>query len=297
MTPTQLRAFHLVAQEGGFSGAARAASLSQPTLSSQVKALEAAYGVRLFERQGRGVRPTELGQTLHAITSRLFAAEDEARELLGGAKSLTRGHLRIAADSASHVMPVLAEMRRRHGGITFTLRIGNSAEVLRALLDYAADIAVMARSTSDPRLHAAELRRDRLVLFVGTGHAWARRRRVPLAALEGKDIVLRERGSITREVFEAALAAAGVRPQSLFEVQTREAVREAVAAGFGIGVVFESELGEEHRFRAVTVSDAPLAVAEYAVCLQERRRLALVRAFFDAIGATDTVGHTSVKNP
>jgi aminoethylphosphonate catabolism LysR family transcriptional regulator len=297
MTPSQLRAFHLVALESGFTGAARASGTSQPTLSAQVKALEASYGVRLFERQGRGVRATELGQALYAVTARLFAAEDEARALLGGAKSLTRGHLRIAADSASHVMPVLAEVRRRHGGITFSLRIGNSAEVLRDLLGYEADIAVMARMTSDPRLFATELKRDRLILFVPVSHPWSRRRRVKLADTADQDIVLRERGSITREVFEQTLAAAGIRPRSLFEVQTREAVREAVAAGFGIGVVFEGELGEDPRFHPVVVIDAALAVAEYAVCLQERRRLALVRAFFDAIEAPGGVSHKNVTPP
>ena len=77
------------------------------------------------------------------------------------------------------------------------------------------------------------------------------------------------------------MAAAGVQPRAIIEVQTREGVREAVAAGFGIGAVFESEFGEDRRFGAIVVSDTDLAVAEYAVCLQERRRVALVRAFMD----------------
>ena len=80
---------------------------------------------------------------------------------------------------------------------------------------------------------------------------------------------------------EQTLAAAGVKPGALFEVQTREGVREAVAAGFGVGVVFESEFGSDDRFRPIRVADADLAVGEYAVCLQQRRGLALVRAFFD----------------
>ena len=87
--------------------------------------------------------------------------------------------------------------------------------------------------------------------------------------------------TITREVLEQAMAAADIRPRSIVEVETREGVREAVAAGFGIGAVFASELGEDRRFRTVAVTDADLAVAEYAVCLQERRRVALVRAFMD----------------
>jgi LysR family transcriptional regulator, low CO2-responsive transcriptional regulator len=139
----------------------------------------------------------------------------------------------------------------------------------------------MAKMTSDPRIYSTKLREDRLVLFVPQDHAWARRRRVRLAELAGRDIVVRERGSITREVFEARLAQAGIVSGSLIDVQTREAVREAVAAGFGVGVVFDSEFGSDTRFHPIDVSDADLTVGEYVACLQERRRLALVRAFLD----------------
>jgi aminoethylphosphonate catabolism LysR family transcriptional regulator len=278
---TQLRAFHLVAEAGSFSLAARTAGLSQPTLSAQVRALEAGYAVDLFDRRGRGVRMTPTGQSLLTLTTRLIAAEEEARALLTGGRALTRGHLRVSADSAYHVMPILAELKRLHPGLTFTLKIDNSAAVLDHLTEHGADIAVMAKMTSDPSIHSMKLREDRLVLFVTQDHPWARRRRIRLGELTGRDIVVRERGSITREVFEERLAQAGVVPKSLTEVQTREAVREAVAAGFGIGVVFDSEFGTDARFHAIEVSDSDLSVGEYVVCLQERRRLPVVRAFLN----------------
>ncbi|MBM3647929.1 MAG: LysR family transcriptional regulator [Alphaproteobacteria bacterium] len=281
MTPTQLRTFHLVAESGSFSAAARASGLSQPNLSSQVTALEQAYGVRLFDRRGRSVAPTETGRQLHGITIRLFAVHDEARALLAGEQALTRGHLRIAADSAHHVVPIMAALRDRARPLTFALSIDNSAVVLDRLLRHEADVAVMAKSVSDPRLHAVRLRTDRVILFVPRRHPLARRGRAPLAALAGQALVLRERGSITREVLEQAMAAADVRPDAIVEVQTREGVREAVAAGFGVGAIFHSELGDDRRFHRVLIADAQLDVAEYAVCLQERRRVALVRAFMD----------------
>ena len=284
MNLTQLRAFHVVARAGSFSLAARTGGASQPTLSAQVKALEASYGVGLFARKGRGVQLTPVGQSLHAITSRLFAAEDEAQALLAGSRALTRGHLRVSADSAYHVMPILKALKRRHEGLTFSLKIDNSAAVLEQLIDHSADIAVMAKMTSDPRLFSMKLREDRLVLFAQRGHPWAKRQRIPLAEIGGRDLVVRERGSITREVFETRLAEANLKPGTLIEVQTREAVREAVAAGFGIGVVFESEFGNDARFRPIHVADAELAVSEYVVCLEERRRLALVRTFIDIAG-------------
>ncbi len=281
MNLTQIRAFHVVASAGSFSLAARTEGLSQPTLSAQVKALEATYGVGLFNRRGRGVQMTPAGQSLFAITTRLFAAGEEAHALLAGSRDLTRGHLRVSADSAYHVIPILAELKKRHEGLTFTLKIDNSAVVLEQLLGHTADVAVMAKVTSDPRIHSMKLREDRLVLFVPRKHALASRRRMRLADLAGHDIVVRERGSITREVFEAGLAAARVVPGSLIEVQTREAVRETVAAGFGIGVVFDSEFGHDSRFHPITVADADFNVGEYVACLEDRRRLALVRAFLD----------------
>ncbi len=94
MNHSQLRAFHAVAREGSFTRAARAESLSQPNLSGQVKALEAAYGVRLFERRGRGVELTELGRQLYALTDRVFALEGEAQALLAGSDHRPSAHRR-----------------------------------------------------------------------------------------------------------------------------------------------------------------------------------------------------------
>lgn len=282
---TLLRAFHHVAEAGGFTRAAEASGVSQPTLSSQVRLLEATHGVSLFDRKGRGVVLTPLGRRLHDLTARLFAAALDADALLEGARTLQRGHLRIAADSATHVMPILAVMRQRHAGLTFSLAIDNSTNVLQLLLDYAVDIAVTARATSDPRIHAVLLKQDRLVLFAPVGHPLAGAGRATLAAVAGQDLVLRERGSITREVFEARLAEQQIRPGTLMEVQSREAVREAVLAGFGLGVVFESELGQESGLARIDITDADLTVAEYITCLESRRRLPLVRGFLDTVAA------------
>lgn len=295
MTITGLRAFHAVAQAGSFTKAARALRLSQPTLSAQVRALELANGAQVFDRRGRAIALTPLGQSLLAVTTRLFAAEDEAAALLSGSRVLTRGHLRVAADNAAHVMPLLARLKQRHAGLTFSLEIGNSSNVLQRVLDCSVDVAVAAKRTSDPKIHSVRLRADRLVAFAPNSHPWARRREVALREFEGQDVVIRERGSITREVFEGRLAESEVRPGALFEVQTREAVREAVAAGFGIGVVFDSEIRSDAGFAKLALSGADFSVAEYVVCLEERRRVPLVRSFLDLLpeGPQETQSRSS----
>lgn len=111
MSITGLRAFHAVAKAGSFTRAAAALGISQPTLSSQVRLIEEQYAASLFDRRGRGVTLTPLGQRLQDITTRLFATEDEARALLEGVRTVRSGHLRLAADSATHAMPLLARMR------------------------------------------------------------------------------------------------------------------------------------------------------------------------------------------
>jgi aminoethylphosphonate catabolism LysR family transcriptional regulator len=279
MNAVQLRAFHLVARERGFTRAAAAAMISQPTLSSHVAALERSYAVRLVERRARGIVLTPLGRDLFDVTTRLFETEDEARALLSGTKALRRGHLRVAADNAYHAVPILAELRRDHPGLTFRLSIGNSAAVLQQVLQGEADVAVTAKIGSDPRIHAVEIKRDRLILFGPRGNRVAARGRVRIADLAGQPMVLREPGSFTREVFEGAIAAAGIRLGPVTEVQTREGVRETVAAGFGLGAVFESEFRAERRFHACAIIDADLAVGEYAACLAARRDTVLVSAF------------------
>ncbi len=280
-----LRAFHAVAQAGSYTRAARARNVSQPTLSAQVRALEEAHGVRLFDRVGRTIRLTELGQSLLVITTRLVAAEDEAADFLAGTKALTRGHLRIAADSARHVMTVLARFKAAHPGLSYNLTIGNSTAVLDQVLAYEADVAITAKQTPDPRVYAARLRTDRLIGFTSADHPLARRRSVPIEALAGQDLVVRERGSVTREVFETRLAETNVRPGFLLEVQSREAVHEAVVAGLGVGVVFEREFRPGEGLHRLTITGADMGVAEYAVCLEERRRIPLVRTFLAALMA------------
>jgi aminoethylphosphonate catabolism LysR family transcriptional regulator len=283
MNHAQLRAFHAVASEGSFTRAAQALHVTQPTLSGQVKALEERYGVKLFDRRGRRVYPTELGQSLLDLTRRLFSLEAEAEQILGAAKGLKRGHLRLAADAPFHVIGALSAFAKRYPGIRLSLTIGNSEEILEGLVEHRADVAVLANIPEDPRIHAVPFRRDRLIAFVEQNHPWATRESVTLKELAGRRLVLREIGSTTRRLFENAMAARGLALGEVLEVNSREAVRETVAAGLGIGVVSESEFGSDRRLAPLSIEAEELAMTEYVACLAERRDLSLVKAFLDIL--------------
>ncbi len=283
MNWAQLRAFHAVAREGSFTTAARALQLTQPTVSSQVSALEDSYGVRLFDRRGRRVVLTALGGTLHAATQRLFALEDEVEDILSGARDLQSGHLKVGADGPHHIIPILAAFNRQHPGLDVSLAMGNADKVLQDLRNYRVDVAVLAKVEDDARLHTVPYRRSRLVLFVPRNHPWAKLSSIRLQEVAAQRMILREAASVTRQIFQSALTEAGIRPQAVMQIESREAVREAVAAGLGIGVVSEAEFDHDKRLVALRVRDAKLEISEHVVCLQERRRLRIVRAFLDVV--------------
>jgi aminoethylphosphonate catabolism LysR family transcriptional regulator len=258
-------------------------NVTQPTLSGQVKALEERYGVRLFQRRGRGVELTDLGRQLLDVTRRLSSAEDEAEQLLAGARSLAGGQLRVSADAPTHVIPLLAAFSRRHPGVRLAFSFGNSGEVRASLLARRSEIAVLAELEPDPRIYALPIRRDRQLVFVSRGHPWARRRSLRLEEIADETLILREPGSTTRAVFEAALGERGIAPRRTIEIGSREAVREAVAAGLGVGVIFESEFLRDGRLHSLSLRDAKLEAVQYAACLEDRRAVRVVRAFFDLL--------------
>jgi DNA-binding transcriptional LysR family regulator len=282
-------AFHKVAAAGGFTVAARLSGVSQPTLSAQVRTLERSMGSALFERAGRRVRLTPVGEALFAATTHLSEAIDAVAGVVTRDSAATRGRLRVSADSAIHVIPVLADLKQHVKDLSFSLRIDNSSNVIAQVLNDEADVGVMARPIADPRLFAVKIREDRLVLLSGARDSLARRSRITMADLAGRAIVVRERGSITREVAEASIKKARIKTGQVFDVATREAVREAVAAGFGVGVVFASEAGNDPRIKATAIADQDVAVSEYAICRAERRRLGLVGRFLETAHRLATV--------
>ena len=262
-------------------------NITQPTLSGQVRELEDRYGTRLFVRHGRRVELTEIGKTAFSITRQIFRHEEEVEQLLQSARALTSGQLRVGADSPYIATPLLAQFQRLYPGIRISIRYGNSEELMQWIEARRCDVAFVPNVPhEDDRLYAIPLSPDRLVVFVSRDHEWAERRSVPIGELVSQRIVLREKGSRTRAIFEDAVARAGHELRDVMEIGGREGVREAVAAGFGVGIVAENELLADSRLRALPVSDAELKHAEHVVCLREMRALRVNEAFLEMVRST-----------
>lgn len=288
-----LQAFHMVAKEGGFTAAARVLNVGQPTVSTHVRSLENYFGVELFHRRGRNVVLTGVGRSLLIITDGLFGHEEEAVKFLRAAQELQAGELNVSAIGPYDVMELLEAFGVGYPKLRFSVALGSTDEVLKSLLEFDSDIGILGHEERDPRFFCKFYNRHEVLVMVNAAHPLANRRAIAIEELDGQEMVLRGAGSTTRKAFMSALDQAGVKIRPVMEIKDREAVREAVIRGLGIGVVSESEFASHERLKTLRVSDAEMHIYAYVACLAERRNRPLIAAFFETVDTL--VGKRTVK--
>ncbi len=280
VNPIHLRAFHAVASHGSFSRASTALHVTQPTLSGQVKLLEQRFGIKLFYRRRRGIELTALGKSLLRHTEDIERAEAAIEQLLASEKREIAGKLDIGADAPYQIMPIVASFKAHYPAVSVSLRFGNTRWLIGQLSEGLVDAIIAPNLAARARLFTLALAPDYLRVFVKANHPWQARRQIALEELREQTVILRETGSTTRAILDRALRRARIRLEQTIEVGSREAVREAVAAGLGISVVPDSERGDDNRFHFLDVRDAALSNTEYVACLARNRDQPTLDAFF-----------------
>ena len=251
MTLEQLRIFATVAEMLHFTRAAEVLHLSQPAVSAAIAALEAEHGLRLFDRIGRRVELTAAGQLLHGQARAILAKVEEAGTMLAELSGLSRGALRLAASQTvgNHwLAPRLLRFAEAYPGIRVDLSIGNTEQVAEAVRDGRAELGIAEGAVTDPALVSDQIEGDRLRLVVGAGHPWAGLGRVDRDGLAAGRWILREPGSGTRALFEAAMRSVGLEPGGLDVAMTLPGggvIRAALLAGVGASVLSDLIVAED----------------------------------------------------
>ncbi|NIY63775.1 LysR family transcriptional regulator [Streptomyces malaysiensis] len=239
-----LRLLVLVGDVGSLSGAAARLGLAQPSASKRLSMLERRLGLVLVDRTRRGSELTDAGR---AVAGWAQGVLRELEGLLTGAEALRTkrdAELRVAASMtvAEHLVPGwIGELRRTRPELYVGLQVTNSEQVPELLRGGAADLGFVESPQAPAGLSARQVATDRLLVVVAPGHPWTRRRRpLGVAELAAAPLVVRERGSGTRETLDQALRKAGVgEPLCLLELGSATAVRNAVIAGTGPAVISE----------------------------------------------------------
>ncbi|ANH05623.1 LysR substrate-binding domain-containing protein [Shinella sp. HZN7] len=280
---THLRSFHAVAENRGFTAAADALNISQPTVTTQVKELEERYGVELIVRRGRRIELSETGAALFDVTKRIMTLHEEAEELLLSSGKLETGMLRLAAVGPFHATEMVARFLAKYPSIKVSMLLGNSDQTLQRVLDLESDVAILAHAVDDPRIASVPFSTHDVVVFVNVEHPWYGRDEVSITELAGQPLILREVGSTTRRALEQAALKANVPVRPFLEIGSREGVWKAVERGLGIGVVADFEFVAHPRLGTIRFSDAVVQTEYRLSCLLERRHSPKIEAFMKSV--------------
>lgn len=279
MRYVQLRAFHNVAIQGGFSKAAQTLHLTQPAISDQVRKLETEYDIRLFDRTRKKVALTENGLALLEITRRMFENEYQALEFLSQFKTTRKGTLRVVADSTHHIAQVLAQYQIEFPGVFISIKSGNSDQAVEMLARYDADVGVLG-NVPDKDVHKiVTLSSSPIIAFAHKDSHFADVKSVSLAELATWPLVMREKGSKTRAKIEEQAKTSGLTLSVRIEAEGREAVSQIVADGGGVGIVSEAEFGYHQSLRKIPIRHLDLTMEESIICLRERSQNPLISRF------------------
>jgi len=286
MRHSQLRAFHHVALLGGFSRAAKALHLTQPAVSEQVRKLEQDHDLLLFHREKKQISLTPQGEELLRLTKGYFEIEDQIGEYLSESGAAVEGELRIIADSALHMTAFLGPFRKKYPNITILLRAGNTEEILEELRAYNAEIGVAGSLTPGRDMTVLNLGATGITAFAARGLLPAGKKSLSFEELTQLPLVFREAGSKTRQNIEGEAQRRGITLKPAIVAEGREAVRELVASGAGIGFVSEAEFGHDNRLIRIPLQGTRLTMSESIVSLTQRQDVRVIRAFMEFAATT-----------
>ncbi|MGH3279932.1 MAG: LysR family transcriptional regulator [Trebonia sp.] len=267
-----LRALREVGRQGSIAVAATVLGVSQQALSARMRTLERATGITLLARAPTGSHLTEQGQLVVGWAQDVLDAADRLEAGLRSIKSGVSHRLTVAASQtlAEHLVPHwLVELRAAEQALGYAptvaeLTVANSTGVIELVRNAKARLGFIETPHLPTDLVTAHLREDEMLLVAAPGHPWTRRRRpLPLAELAATPLVMRETGSGTRDTLTEYLAARQPPLGALIamELGTSAAVRSAIAAGVGPGVLSRLAVRDDlvlGRLVAIEVAGPPL---------------------------------------
>ncbi|MEQ1556313.1 MAG: LysR family transcriptional regulator [Gallionella sp.] len=283
-TLRQLQVFEKVASHLNYSRAAEELYLSQPAVSMQIKQLEGHVGLALFEQMGKKIFLTEAGRELFHYARNIAQQLVEMEAMFDEMKGLGQGKLTLSVvNTANYFTPqLLATFCQRHPHINVNLQVANRDAVLKQLADNSTDLAIMGQPPSGLDLSSKQFLDNPLVVIAAPSHPLAKLKKIKFAQLAEQTFLSREQGSGTRSAMERVFAQHHIQPRISMEMETNEAIKQAVQAGMGLGILslhsIELEL-ETKRLVVLNVEHFPLLRHWFVVHRSNKRLSSAALAF------------------
>jgi len=282
----QVEAFVQVAHHRSFSKAADALFLTQPSVTARIQSLERDLGEALFERNGRGVRLTEMGAAFLPYARRALKALQEGRDAINGMRNLDIGTLKLgsALTVSTYVLPkILKRYCSLYPGVEVSVHTGRSEQVLQMVLNDDVHCA-LERTVQHPEIVTVPLYEDDLVLVCAPEHRFAHTGAATLEEVGREPLILFDKGSSYNALIQGVFRQHAIVPETFMELDTIEATKKMVEEGLGIALLPKVSIEREtelHRLNIVSVSNATLPRRQISLIFRKnRKQTRAVQAFF-----------------
>ena len=288
ITFRQLTVLEAVARNLSFTKAADELHLTQPAVSMQIKQIEESIGLPLFEQIGKKVFLTEAGHEMYNYCRSIQQQLEEAESVIENLKGVKQGKLSIAvASTANYFAPkILAGFNKLHDSVTINLDVTNREGLLQHLENNDTDVVIMGRPPKDMDLEAESFMENPLVLIAAPDHPLVRQDYISIKDLQKETFILREVGSGTRTAIEQFFTEQGAQLATTINMSSNEAIKQAVQAGLGLGIVsihtLELEL-ELNRVAIIKAEGFPILRHWYIVYRKGKRLSPIANAFRDFV--------------
>ncbi len=281
----QLRVFYEAARCQSFTRAARKLCVTQPAVTAQIRAFEAALEVKLFRKRGRRMVLTEAGALLFRHAREVFELERKMERVIGEVRELRRGLLKIGTTKtyARYLMPsLISRFRAAYPRVKIILDEGSSREVSRSVAELRNELAVVAATDGVKGVRFIPFRDEEVVLFAAPGHPLGRSGPIRFRDLEGHLIVMKEEGSSTHTLIRRCFERHGIAPNLLVETSNLEFIKEMVEKGEGVAFLVRSAIEAEirqGRIRVVPIRDQEMVLPVHIALPQDGDLSPAARAF------------------
>ena len=288
ITIRQLAVLEAVARNLSFTKAADEMHLTLPAVSMQIKQIEESIGLPLFEQVGKKVFLTEAGQEMYNYSRSIQQQLAEAEAIIEDLKGVKRGTLTIAvASTANYFAPrILAAFKENYDKVNFSLDVTNRKGLLSHLDNNDTDLVIMGRPPANMEVEAESFMENPLVAIAPAKHPLVGKESIPIMTLLKETFIIREEGSGTRNAIERFISDHGFEITTSLSMSSNEAIKQAVQAGLGLGIVsihtLEMEL-ELKRLEILDVESFPILRHWYVVHRKGKRLSPVAQAFKDFV--------------
>lgn len=255
VTFRQLEIFASVAKYLNITRASESLHLSQPAVSMQIKQVEHLFGIPLLEKNGKKLYLTEAGRIVWDYAKTINSSHRVLEETLAKLSGSEAGHLNLAVPETANqfVTLLLAKFCRQHPGVSFHLEIHNRAGLLDCIKENVADLVIMGQTPSELNLITQAFMKNPLVIIAPPDHALSNVQNISLHELMQNKFVVREHDSGTRIAMQRFFEEHGLQLKTSMEMPSNEAIKQAVSAGLGLGIISLHTLQQELALKQIKI--------------------------------------------